>query len=114
MALTQLMDLAKPSTMRDELLALLSEREWQNLVVRYALARGWWCYHTFDSRRSQPGFADLTMVRAPRLAFAELKRAGGRASPSQTQFIERVAEVPGVEAYLWYPDHWRKIAETLF
>ena len=58
-----------------------TEAQFQAVVIEYAELHGWRVYHTHDSRRSQPGFLDLTMVRPPRLIFAELKSEDGNPKP---------------------------------
>ena len=48
-------------------------------VVDLARTLGWRVYHTYDSRRSQPGFPDLVLVRE-RILFLELKSETGKLS----------------------------------
>ncbi len=43
----------------------LYEKPFQAQVVELARLSGWLTYHTHDSRRSQSGFPDLVLVRAP-------------------------------------------------
>ena len=65
-----------------------TEAQFQAVVIEYAELHGWRVYHTHDSRRSQAGFPDLTMVRAePRLIFAELKSEGGKPTDEQTAWL---------------------------
>ena len=52
----------------------MSEAQFQKIVEGYAKVMGWLYYHTQDSRRSQPGFPDLVMLRGDRQVVAELKR----------------------------------------
>lgn len=80
----------------------LTEREWQALVVSFARLHGWWVYHPFDSRRSEPGWPDLTFVRGPELVFAELKRDRGRVSAEQQRVLELLAAT-GAETHVWRP-----------
>lgn len=120
--------------------ASLPETEvgFQQAVVELASLRGWLCYHTHDSRRSQAGFPDLTMVRGPRLVFAELKSEKGRTSPAQRLWLDQLAAVAEegrslasewngehegtsyyterrspVEVYEWRPRDWTSIEATL-
>lgn len=51
----------------------LTEKAFQQRVVDFARITGWLAYHTWDSRKSEKGYPDLTLVRHPRLVFAELK-----------------------------------------
>ena len=56
----------------------MTEREFMEAVRHLARMTGWRCYHTHDSRRSEPGFPDLVLVRGGKALFVELKTAHGR------------------------------------
>lgn len=99
-----------------------SERQFQAAVVEYAERLGWLVYHTHDSRRSQPGFPDLTMVRGDRLIFAELKAEDGRVKPEQQKWLDALNDVRlslplgvdiPIEVYLWRPSLWHEIERWL-
>ncbi len=99
---------------------LMSEEELQVSVLELARWRGWLCYHTYDSRRSEPGFPDLVMVRAGKAVYAELKSDTGPITKDQKRWRERLERHvefagPYVEYYLWRPDDWLsgKIEEAL-
>lgn len=84
-----------------------SEVAFQTWVLNIAGFGGWHLtYHTHDSRRSQPGFPDLQLVReqtdvyVPELVVAELKGAKTRVSPEQLRWLEAYRTL-GIEAYLW-------------
>ncbi len=82
------------------------ERELQTHVVRLARALGWLVYHTYDARRSEPGFPDLTMVHDKHgLMFVELKAEKGRVSPDQWKWIEGLNS-PKHPALIWRPCDW--------
>ena len=91
----------------------ITEKSFQQQVVDYARLQGWFVYHTYNSRRSTPGFPDLTLVRAPRVIFAELKVGKGRLSMHQSVWRERLLACEGIEYYLWRPDSWDEIEEVL-
>jgi len=101
------------------LLTDVSEKKWQDLVLAVAKARGWLCYHTHDSRRSEPGFPDLTMVRGnpnghgTQLVFAELKSMSGQLSQEQQVWLERLSRVPGVRCFVWRPGDLDEVNEAL-
>lgn len=80
----------------------LTEKEWQELVVGFARLHGWWCYHTFDSRKSEAGLPDLILMRPPELIIAELKSERGKVSSDQSQVLDSLRAC-GVEAPLWRP-----------
>ena len=81
----------------------MSEKDWQRCVLDLAGVHGWQAYHTYDSRRSQPGFPDLVLWRRGELIFVELKTAKGRVSLDQTRVIDGL-EAAGQRVYVWRPD----------
>lgn len=90
----------------------LSEREFQAAVIALAKVCGWMVYHTHDSRKSEAGFPDLTLVRPGRLIFAELKAADGRVSAPQATWMEAL-QAAGVEVFLWRPCDWPNVVAVL-
>ena len=80
----------------------MSERELQDAIIETANVCGWLVYHTWRSDHSPSGFPDLTLVRAGRLIFAELKSAKGKLTVNQRQWV-RALERAGQEVYVWYP-----------
>jgi len=89
----------------------ITERAWQAKVVELARWLGWAAYHTHDSRRSEPGFPDLVLVRGDRLLFVELKSARGRITPAQQAWLDRLA--PCAEVHVWRPDDWPSVQRCL-
>lgn len=89
----------------------MKEKEWQAQVVSLARRLGWRVYHTYDSRRSAPGWPDLALVRE-RFILAELKTDTGRLSPSQKEWLDDL-KAAGVETYLWRPRDMGQVAATL-
>ena len=74
------------------------------MVIEIADLTGWVLqYHTYDSRRSNPGFPDLLLVRPPRILFIELKAQNGVITPAQKLWKEALDKCPGVESYTWRP-----------
>lgn len=82
--------------------ATMTEAEWQLLLVEYAHLRGWWIYHTHDSRRSQPGWPDLVLLRPPEALFVEVKSASGRVSPEQAEVLQQLMRCD-LEVHVWRP-----------
>jgi hypothetical protein len=80
----------------------ISEKAWQAQVEQIARGAGWLIYHTHDSRRSNPGFPDLVLVKGPRLIFAELKTHTGRISPDQRRWLDALGAA-SAEVYVWRP-----------
>lgn len=82
---------------------LWTEKEWLEQIRKLAGTLGWLCYHPHQSKFSEPGFPDLTLVRE-RVVFAELKRHGAAAklSPRQEVWRDRLLDA-GAEWYCWRP-----------
>ena len=91
----------------------VTEKQLQSDIIRIAKAAGWKVYHTHDSRRSEFGFPDLTMVRRDRLVFAELKRELGKPTPEQSEWLEDLSMVLGAEVYIWRPQEMNEIEGVL-
>ena len=101
----------------------ISEKQFQANVVRLAKLHRWLCYHTHDSRHSEPGFPDLVLCRDGVLIFAELKRQTGRVSPAQREWMQHLSLVAGIvgasgvhgaiQVYLWKPADWQTIERVL-
>ena len=81
-------------------------------VREIAKFSGFSTYHTRDSRRSDPGWPDLVLVRPPRIIFAELKSERGRLTPAQQEWIERLKRC-GLEVHVWRPSQLHIIAAVL-
>ncbi len=92
----------------------MTEAQLQSRIFEICRDLGLLCYHTHDSRRSQPGYPDLTIAGPGGQVFAELKNAKHQATPEQERWLTMLRR-GGAEAYLWRPEHLRSgvIAETL-
>lgn len=92
----------------------ISESAFQDhQVIPLARMCGFVVYHTHDSRRSEPGFPDLVLVRPPRFILAELKRQDGKLTGPQRRWQTLLAACPGVETHVWRPADLDQIAVTL-
>ena len=92
----------------------ITEKEFESQVKELAVKWfGWYYYHPFLSKYSERGFPDLTLLRPPRLIFAELKSEKGKLTESQARWLWELRKVPGVEVYIWRPRHIEHIAEVL-
>ncbi len=94
-----------------------TEKQFEAALVQYAKLAGWRVYHSFDSRRSEAGWPDLSMVRLGRLVFAELKTEKGRLSGAQLGWQEALLRVAysaaNVEVFVWRPSDWSEIESVL-
>jgi hypothetical protein len=99
------------------------EKEFQRAVIEYAKMMGWRVHHTLPAItqsgrwitpvQGDVGFPDLVLCRPPRLIIAELKRAGGKVSVAQRDWLSALRACDGVECYIWYPSDWERIVEIL-
>lgn len=91
----------------------MTERDFQATVVETARLLGWRVYHTHDSRRSEPGFPDLVLVRE-RVVWAELKTDSvrSRLTPEQRSWVDALQRAGG-EVHVWRPRDWPLIEQTL-
>lgn len=106
--------LAYPATRRRApKLPRRSEKAFQAVVVELARALGWLCYHPYDSRRSQPGWPDLAMVRGDRFLVAELKSRIGQLTVEQQRWLSAL-RTAGVEVHVFVDDgDMQRIADVL-
>jgi hypothetical protein len=97
----------------------VSERVFQQAVLRVAKECGWAGYFTKDSRRSPSGFPDLVLVRPPSATqpgtalFWELKSADGVVTLAQAHWLRLLCQVTRVEADIWRPDEMAMMIERL-
>lgn len=85
----------------------VSEKQFQSHLVMYAKNRGWMVYHTYDSRRCEPGFPDLVLVR-DRVLYRELKSEKGRVTPAQKAWGEALVAA-GADFAIWRPSQIKEI-----
>lgn len=90
----------------------LTEKDLQRQVVQLAKTFGWHRpMHIYDSRRSEPGWPDLALVR-DRLLLLELKTETGRVSDHQARWLTWLVAA-NVETYLIRPRHVQALARVL-
>ena len=96
----------------------VSEKAFQQAVVRLAKERGWLVYHTHDSRKSPAGYPDLTLARLPgkdrpgELVIAELK-VDAPLTIEQEVWLATLSHVTQTRTYLWRPEDMGLIREVL-
>lgn len=96
------------------LLSRLCERDWQAQVVVWLKRGSWQHYHTYESRRSNPGFPDLICIHRERklLLAVELKSESGRLTKQQQAWLDAFASV-GAVTHVWRPSMFREIRAFL-
>jgi len=88
---------------------LMTEKQLQDNVIELAKRLGYLTFHTYDSRRSEPGFPDLVLVGKRRVIFIELKRQTGKLRREQQDWreaLERTSLYGRHDYYLWRPSDW--------
>lgn len=79
------------------------EKDLQEGLVALAKVYGYQAYHTFDSRRSEPGFPDLILIRGERLIAIETKSAIGQLTEAQKGWLRAFDAVKRVDAIVVRP-----------
>lgn len=99
---------------RERMADRMTEAQFQVQVRDLMRLTGWRSYHTFDSRRSDPGFPDIAAVHRTqgRVIFIELKAATGRLSGPQRDWLTFISEA-GFEADVWRPADMDRIKAIL-
>ena len=90
-----------PTTASHPLAAAMSEAQLLATIRRACRTLGLLCYHTHDSRRSEPGFPDLVIVGS-RMIIRELKTERGRLRPEQRTWLDALTAA-GQDADIWRP-----------
>lgn len=90
----------------------LTEKQFQGQVVELAKIRHWDVYHAQLAKWSEKGWPDLTLMRPPRLVFAELKSEKGKTTERQRYWLEHLEQC-GIEVYLWRPSDWDDVERVL-
>lgn len=80
----------------------MTEKDFQAQVVQIAKLNKWLVYHTYDSRKCEPGFPDLVLVRE-NVLFAELKVGNNKPTPAQRHWLSKLAEA-GAWVQIWTDD----------
>lgn len=84
------------------------EAQVQQTIVDDARLLGYLVYHTYDSRRSEPGFPDLWIVGYGHLLVLELKTARGKVTDAQQRWISQLVAA-GVDARIYRTQEWRTL-----
>jgi hypothetical protein len=74
---------------------------------RLALDHGFLFYHTYSSRRSDPGYFDCTLTKPGHpLYIWELKSARGKLTMEQERWWQFLQHVARVEVAVYRPSDW--------
>lgn len=124
----------------DRSAARMTEKQFQDKVVAYAILNGWLVHHVkpgmtgrgqwLTNVQGHPGFPDLVLAHPgrwdinpargpvrPQIMFAELKAAKGRTSEAQKKWLQTLDEISvlttGVYVEVWRPSDWPRIEQLL-
>src|SRR5262245_51071700 len=110
--------------MSSRMLPGITENAFLKQVLGLAKLFRWPVYHPRPARTRRgtwktpmigdPGWPDVSLARGgdghpARLILAELKSDHGVLSPGQREWLIILRQVPGVEAFVWYPSDWDEI-----
>lgn len=99
-------------------IAGVSEEEFQCQVTALADQYGWHWHHHAISKRSKPGWLDLTIWREARtglpgkIIFREIKSEDGVVTADQARTIDSL-RAAGQDAGVWRPSMWKQVVEAL-
>jgi hypothetical protein len=90
------------------------ETAFQAAVVKRLKEAGWLVYHTYDSRKSEPGFPDLICLRDGHQLVAELKiDKSKKPTAAQQKWLKAFQRIPGAKVFIWSPEDWDVILREI-
>ena len=102
---------------REQLLRDMPEKQLQQQVLDAARYLGYMCYHTYDARRSEPGFPDAILLgtgpRAGRLVVLECKTETGRLTQAQLTWLGAWMQVPAAVVMVVRPRDVDEVLQVL-
>lgn len=90
----------------------MTERDLEYFVRAAAQRFGWFRFHVYRSKGSEPGWPDEVLLRPPEMIVAELKSAKGKVTEAQERVLAML-EACGIETYIWRPSDLDAILERL-
>jgi hypothetical protein len=79
------------------------EAELSDEIRKLAEPLGIMRYHTYDSRKSEPGFPDEVLAGRRQMLFRELKRQGKNPTAAQQAWLDRLQAL-GHDVGVWRPE----------
>lgn len=100
--------------MHPDIAKVISEYEYQGMIISEALAAGWDYYFTKRSKGSIPGYPDLCLIHAEwkRQMYVEVKRDKGKLTEHQVYWLTLLQDV-GSECYCVWPEDYAWLLERL-
>lgn len=95
--------------------AIETEGQLESKLRLYAKGLGKLYYHTFNSKRSDPGYPDCSILdpQGGTLWVVELKSEDGVVSPAQRRWLEALSKVTRVETGVYKPSNITKLFNDL-
>ena len=91
----------------------ICEDDFLTHIRRIARQHGWACYHTYCSKRSEPGFPDLVLCNGQSILFVEAKTNVGKLTKDQQAWLSLLEHTGLVEVHIWRPKDWPAIVARL-
>jgi VRR-NUC domain len=96
-----------------ELRTITREADYQNQIILLLRWMGYHVYHTYDSRKSEPGFPDLIALKPGKRALVlEVKTEHGRVSVDQRNWISWF-RAAGIKAEIVRPSDWPEVSKWI-
>ena len=101
-----------------------TEAQCQTTIIAAARLAGWRVHAERPAQmgsgkwstpiQGDSGFPDLTLSRGGQLVIVELKRAPNKVEPEQQVWLDQLAKVPGVSAFVvWVPEEKDQFIKAL-
>ena len=90
-----------------------SEKQLSQAIVDLGRLLGFRVHRNWSEMHSPKGWPDLVLCKPPRLIFAEIKSQDGKVTEEQQEWLDLLAQVPGIEVHLWRPADFEEIAAIL-
>ena len=88
------------------------EKAFQAAVVKLAKRNGCMVFHVYNSRKSEPGWPDLFILRGHKCWIRELKVPPNTTTPEQDEWLAALRQA-GFDVAVWEPKDWKEIERTL-
>ncbi len=91
----------------------MTEAELQSLITDACDLHSWLWHHETDSRKSNAGYPDLTVVRGRHILHMELKSERGRLTIEQQMWMDALARVDTIASAVVRPCDADAVLERL-
>jgi hypothetical protein len=90
-------------------------RQFMPQVIKLAKRHNWKVYHVYNSRKTDPGWPDLVMLKNGRMLVVELKSAKGVTTPAQDEWLASFNAIhcADILVMVWRPADWPEIEKVL-